>query len=302
MLKIKDVSVSFKDHTVLDQLSLTAYEGEIIGLAAPNGTGKTTLFNVIANYLKPNEGTVVFNDQYEYKSEKDEVDIYKQLTPFPDQGDLFEELSGVDHLKLYANMWKGTSKHIKDIIKELNMESYVKNKVKTYSLGMRQRLCFGMMAAADSSIMLMDEVMNGLDVSNVALISEKLIEMKNNQKLMFVASHLLENLDLYADRVLFLKDGKIIHEHHIHDNHDTFIKVSLDPNRYNEFKQTYDLPEDHHYISDRLLCIPFSKLTLSEQTTWLERVIQFDEREFEIGTLGTLEYYEKYYHDSYIRK
>ena len=205
MIKLKNISVAFKDKVVLDNLSLTASKGEIIGLAAPNGTGKTTLFNVMANFLKPTNGEVTFNDKYGFNTEKDKLYIHKHMSTFPDQDDLFDELSGVDHLKLYGNMWKGSTKHLPGIIEKLKMGDYVKRKVGTYSLGMRQRLCFAMMAAADTPVMLMDEVMNGLDFSNVALISEYLLDMKKEDKLIFVSSHLLENLDLYADRVLFLK-------------------------------------------------------------------------------------------------
>src|SRR5699024_8479764 len=132
MLKLKDISVAYKDKKVLDKLSLTADKGEIIGLVAPNGTGKTTLFNVIANFLKPNEGAVSFDGKLTYKSEKEEIRIHKQMATFPEQSDLFEELSGLDHMKLYANMWKGTTKHITKITEDLHMTDYVKKKVHTY--------------------------------------------------------------------------------------------------------------------------------------------------------------------------
>jgi ABC-2 type transport system ATP-binding protein len=295
MLKLKDISVAYKDKKVLDKLSLTAEKGEIIGLVAPNGTGKTTLFNVIANFLKPNSGTVNFHEKHSYRSEKEEIRIHKQLATFPDQSDLFEELSGIDHMKLYANMWKKTTKHIPGIVEDLHMSDYVKKKVRTYSLGMRQRLCFAMMEAADTPMMLMDEVMNGLDLSNVALISQHLRDMKKQDKLIFVASHLLENLDLYADRVLFLKDGKIIHEQHFHGDSVVFIKISLEPDQYHHVKNTYALPYDYHYIADHLLCIPIEDMKMDEQAEWLDRLMPFD-REITIGPLGTMEYYEKYFH------
>jgi ABC-2 type transport system ATP-binding protein len=295
MLKLKDISVAYKDKKVLDKLSLTAEKGEIIGLVAPNGTGKTTLFNVIANFLKPNSGMVNFHEKHSYRSEKEEIRIHKQLATFPDQGDLFEELSGIDHMKLYANMWKKTTKHVPGIVEDLHMTDYVKKKVRTYSLGMRQRLCFAMMEAADTPMMLMDEVMNGLDLSNVALISQRLSNMKKQEKLIFVASHLLENLDLYADRVLFLKDGKIIHEQHFQDESEAFIKISLEPDQYRLVKDKYILPKNYHYIAEHLLCIPTEGMEMDEPAEWLERLLPFD-REITIGPLGTMEYYENYFH------
>lgn len=297
MLKLENISVNYKDKVVLDNLSLTANSGEIIGLVAPNGTGKTTLFNVIANFLKPNKGTVIFNKKLQYKTEKKEIAIHKQLATFPEQGDLFEELTGVDHMKLYANMWTGTTKHVEEIYKQLKMEGYVKKKVKTYSLGMRQRLCFAMIAAADTPIMLMDEVMNGLDVANVSLISDRLIQMKAEGKLIFVASHLLSNLDLYADRVLYLKDGNIIHQQDASNAAERYLKIDLAPEEYEEFSLTYSLPGNHLYIANHLCCIPISSMAQGEQNEWIARLSAFEEKELAIGPLGTAEYYEKYYHD-----
>ncbi|MFJ7936499.1 ATP-binding cassette domain-containing protein [Sporosarcina sp. NPDC096371] len=298
MLKLANISVAYKDKKVLDNFSLTADAGEIIGVVAPNGTGKTTLFNVMANFIKPNTGNVTFNEKYTYQSEKEELFIHKNLTTFPEQSDLFEELTGVDHLNLYGDMWKGTRRHIPGIIEQLKMGNYVKRKVRTYSLGMRQRLCFAMMIAADTPIMLMDEVMNGLDVANVALISERLIELKKEQKLIFVASHLLGNLDLYADRVLYLKDGKIIHQQQLNRKNDVYLKLSLDPSQYQKLKTDYKLPAEHLYIANQLFCLPLEEMELSEQTKWIECLLDFEGPELAIGPLGTVDYYKKYYPDT----
>ncbi|WP_077602654.1 ATP-binding cassette domain-containing protein [Oceanobacillus sojae] len=295
MLKLDNISVSYKDKVVLDNLSLTAESGEIIGVVAPNGTGKTTLFHVISNFLKPNKGTVIFHDKLQYKTERNEIAIHKQLTTFPEQSDLFEELSGVDHMKLYANMWKGNTDHVQKIYEQLHMEGYVKKKVKTYSLGMRQRLCFAMVASADTPVMLMDELMNGLDVANVALISEYLIQMKKEGKLIFVASHLLSNLDLYADRVLYLKDGKIIHQQDFSRTDEKFIKIDLSAEQYEALKDS--LPGDHLYIAKHLCCIPIANLDETEKNAWITRLSAFEEKELTIGPLGTAEYYEEYYHE-----
>ncbi len=295
MLKLTDISIAYPGKVILDNLTFTAEQGEIIGVAAPNGTGKTTLFNIIANYTKPDSGQVLFNGKYSYRSEKDEVMIHKQLTTFPEQKDLFDELTGVDHLKLYASMWNGSSKQVPAIIDRLRMGHYVKKKAKTYSLGMRQRLCFAMMMAANTPIMLMDEVMNGLDVANVALISECLADMKQEGKLVFVASHLLENLDLYADRVIFLKNGQIVHEQQLTKERDSYLKVELLPEQYNLLKETDTLPDNHLYIARHLLCLPLEGMAMHEQTKWIERLLTISNEKLTVGPLGTVEYYEKYY-------
>lgn len=294
MLKLSNVSITYNERAVLDKLDLTANIGEIIGVAAPNGTGKSTMFNVIANFTKPDSGQVLFDGKYAYRNEKEELLIHKQLCTFPEQKDLFEELSGVDHLKLYANMWKGTAKHVPEVIERLHMGNYVKRKARTYSLGMRQRLCFAMMMAADTPVMLMDEVMNGLDVDNVALISECLMEMKK-EKLIFVASHLLSNLDLYADRVLFLKDGKFVHEHRFTGENDVYLKIEITPQQYDTLKEKVALPKDYIFLANHLLCIPLKGMSASEQTKWIETMLDYVEKELTVGPLGTVEYYDKFY-------
>ena len=150
-----------------------------------------------------------------------------------------------------------------------------------------------MMMAADTPIMLMDEVMNGLDVENVALISKCLMEMKQD-KLIFVASHLLGNLDLYADRVLFLKDGKFVHEQKFTDENETFLKVEVTREQYETILAEQDMPAGHMFIANYLLCIPIGGISESEQTKWMARMLKYN-KEMTIGPLGTVEYYEKYY-------
>ncbi|TSB47353.1 ABC transporter ATP-binding protein [Alkalicoccobacillus porphyridii] len=295
MLELKKVSIAYKDKQVLQNLSLTAKKGEIIGLVAPNGTGKTTLFKVISHSIKPDSGKVTVDKTYSYQSEKQQVAIHKQLTTFPDQSELFAELTGMDHLKLYADMWKGTRTHIPTLTASLKMDHYVKKKVKTYSLGMRQRLCFAMMVAADTKIMLLDEVMNGLDVENVAIISKQLLDFKQQDKLVFVASHLLENLDLYADRVLYLRDGQFIHEQRFHEKQSDYIKVGIKKDQYDQLCAAVSLPDNHVYLANRLLCIPFDVLSAEQQTEWIQRLLEYKGTDLTIGPLGTLEYYEKFY-------
>lgn len=209
MLKLKDITLSFGNHTVLDGFNYNFQNGTIYGLVAPNGTGKSTLINVILNNLKPQKGYVEYNE-LQYKNEKTTVKLHQEICAFPDQSELFSFMTGRDHLKLYANLWYNDPQKVKDIISTLKMETYIDRKVETYSLGMKQRLCFAMVVATNTSVMLLDEVMNGLDPQNVHLISQVLLNLRAQGKLIIMASHLLRNLQQYADQVLFLKNGKII--------------------------------------------------------------------------------------------
>lgn len=210
MVDIQQITVQFGKRKILDDITIRFEQGEMIGLVAPNGTGKSTLMNVIMNYLKPAKGRIVFKEGLAYSSKFKEVKIHQFVSLMPDQSDLYNHLSGREHLKMYALMWKTDVKKIDEVIEALNMGSYVNKKTRTYSLGMRQRLCFAMQIVADTEIMLMDEVMNGLDPNNIEIISNILMQKKAEGKLIIIASHLLDNLEKYADRIFLFNEGKLI--------------------------------------------------------------------------------------------
>lgn len=210
MIDIQQITVQFGKRKILDDISIRFKQGEIIGLVAPNGTGKSTLMNVMMNYVKPTKGRIVFKDELSYSSKSKEVKIHQFVSLMPDQSDLYDHLSGRAHLKMYAMMWKTDLKKIDDVIEALQMGSYVNKKTRTYSLGMRQRLCFAMQIVADTEIMLMDEVMNGLDPYNIDIISNILMQKKTEGKLIIIASHLLDNLEQYANRIFLFNEGKLI--------------------------------------------------------------------------------------------
>ncbi|OMC86141.1 ABC transporter ATP-binding protein [Viridibacillus sp. FSL H7-0596] len=210
MIELKNIAVQFSGRDILKDISVMFNSGEIIGLVAPNGTGKSTLMNVIMNYVNPNIGKVILNDELEYTNKKNEVKMHQLVSMMPDQSDLYNQISGKEHLKIYSSMWNSNPKLIDNTIQELGMASYIHKSTGTYSLGMRQRLCFAMQIVSDTQVMLMDEVMNGLDPTHVELISQILVKKKSEGKTIIVASHLLENLEKYADRIFFIKNGELI--------------------------------------------------------------------------------------------
>ena len=212
MIEVKGLNVQYQDKKVLTDLSVIFPTGSITGLVAPNGTGKSTLLNTLMNYVQPSSGTLTFGeDKITYRSVKNEPKIHQLISLMPDQSDLYDYLSVLEHLTMYQKMWSETSLDPQLIIEKLHMSGYVKKKVAQYSLGMRQRLCFAMQLVANTRYMLMDEVMNGLDPTNVELISQMLLEKRREGKTILLASHLLENLEKYSDTILFLRDGGFIY-------------------------------------------------------------------------------------------
>ncbi|AQP52930.1 hypothetical protein CBF34_05945 [Vagococcus penaei] len=209
MIELNKVNVSYGKKKILQDISMTFVSGEVVGLVAPNGTGKSTLLNALMNHVAVQSGTITFDQHLTYKNEKTRMKIYRMISIMPDQNDLYAHLTGWEHLKMYKGIWKAKKINLKQLVARLGMSHYVGQKVKTYSLGMKQRLCFAMQIACDTQIMLMDEVMNGLDPNNVELISEVIDEKRQEGKTILIASHLLENLHQYADRIFFIENGQL---------------------------------------------------------------------------------------------
>jgi len=227
-LQLQSLALSFKNKPhVIDNISLTMSSGSIVGIVAPNGAGKTALLRLILNDLKPQSGKVVLDGQT-YGSQKQSLAMHRQMCLFPVQDDLYPDLSGKAHLEYYARLWHNRKKSVKQIITALDMHDYVNQPVRTYSMGMKQRLCFGMVMAANTPIMLLDEFMNGLDTINVARMSRILRGLRAEGKLIITVSHLLNNLQGYADLIYFMRDGKIIKTIDQHEQQPLYIQVAAD--------------------------------------------------------------------------
>lgn len=294
MLKIKNVSHHYGSHRVLENVTFKGYPGEILGLVAPNGAGKTTLLHIIMNFIQPTEGQIEWQENsgiLNYQSEKSTVAMHRIIGYLPEIDELYSELSGRDHIKLYRSLWGEKKEHSEAVLDRLNMNSYVDRSVHTYSLGMKQRLCFAMLLSANTPVMLMDEVMNGLDPDNVDLITSILMDLKAQGKLIFIASHLLDNLDLYADRILFIKDAELI----ILDESASslFLKINVQHHNMKELKRMKLWVEGAELLPNGLLLLPLESYDVANE--WVTRSLKLGFQEQSIGKLGAKEWYEKFY-------
>ena len=294
-LEIKNLSVSYGDFEVLKDISFHLEDGQLIGLVAPNGTGKTTLFNAVMRFIQVKSGHILIDGKEYTASDKDVLALHQKITFFPDQSDLFENFSGREHIEMYSQIWSGREKDVDAIIERLQMENYVDRKVQEYSLGMRQRLCFAMMVAADTPIMFMDEVMNGLDPENVSLVSDVLIELRQVGKIVMIASHLLDNLDEYADKVFFLKDKKLHHINHLNEERPLFYKIVVNDEQVKVLEELGYLTENTIRLSNQVLCIPISDLSAEQDRNLYEKLRELNAESIEVSPLGTSEYYSYLY-------
>lgn len=301
MIDIQNITVRFGEMNVLNNISMTFEQGQMIGLVAPNGTGKSTFMNVLMNYVKPLNGKIVFKDGLCYSNKQNEVKIHTFVSMMPDQSDLYNHLSGREHLKMFATMWKSDLKLIDETIEALNMGHYVNKKTGTYSLGMRQRLCFAMQIVTNTDIMMMDEVMNGLDPNNVEIISKILLKKKAEGKIIIIASHLLDNLEKYADRIFLFNEGKLIDTNQIIEDfsqaHIKTIRIkNMESNTKKQLHKLYPNIKLQTLTNDMtLIHLPSSEASLlSSLTSFL---VERNVVDFAFGKVTLNDLYAMYYHE-----
>ena len=207
MLEVVNIEKSYGKKKILHDISFSIEKGQIKALVGPNGSGKTTLMNTMTNLLKRDGGQVLV-DGKEFKDEK----IFNHISFFKDENILDENLYGMDYLNYIKNVYKRTKDDVDRVIKEIGIESFVKSKTGSYSLGMKKKLMLAMDLLPQRDIILLDEPLSGLDPTSVikmmALIKKK---AKDGQGIL-ISSHSLNDIDEITNNILFLKDGKILEE------------------------------------------------------------------------------------------
>lgn len=242
MLEVVNIEKSYGKKKILHDISFSIEKGQIKALVGPNGSGKTTLMNTMTNLLKRDGGQVLV-DGKEFKDEK----IFNHISFFKDEKILDENLYGMDYLNYIKNVYKRTKDDVDRVIKEIGIESFVKSKTGSYSLGMKKKLMLAMDFLPQRDIILLDEPLSGLDPTSVikmmALIKKK---AKDGQGIL-ISSHSLNDIDEITNNILFLKDGKILEE--VLENEKFIEIISNDNEKLSSVLQSKGFNMDKNMIS-----------------------------------------------------
>lgn len=242
MLEVVNIEKSYGKKKILHDISFSIEKGQIKALVGPNGSGKTTLMNTMTNLLKRDGGQVLV-DGKEFKDEK----IFNHISFFKDEKILDENLYGMDYLNYIKNVYKRTKDDVDRVIKEIGIESFVKSKTCSYSLGMKKKLMLAMDFLPQRDIILLDEPLSGLDPTSVikmmALIKKK---AKDGQGIL-ISSHSLNDIDEITNNILFLKDGKILEE--VLENEKFIEIISNDNEKLSSVLQSKGFNMDKNMIS-----------------------------------------------------
>ena len=205
-IEFKNVNKSFKKVEILKNINLEFTSGNIYGIYGRNGSGKSVFLKILCSFYKPNTGEVLF-DNINYSSNNSFPPDTRALIEKPT---FFPDLTGFENLKLLANIQnKISDNEINDTLEKVNLIHEKAKKYKEYSLGMKQKLGIAQVLMENPSVMIFDELFNGIEDDTVDKIRNILLELKNQNKIIIVTSHMKEDIDILADEVYKFNNGNV---------------------------------------------------------------------------------------------
>ncbi|HDU0242995.1 TPA: ABC transporter ATP-binding protein [Listeria monocytogenes] len=229
VLKLEHVTKKIGQKNIVHDISFDIHKGEVFGLLGPNGAGKTTIIRSIVGLIRRSEGTVFINGKNvdtEYKAAISEVGAIIENPEF------YMYMSGWANLKQFARMSQKniTDEHIREIVELVKLTGAINQKVKTYSLGMRQRLGVAQALLHSPALLILDEPTNGLDPQGMAEFRTLIRDLATNGTSVLISSHLLSEIQQITDRFAIINKGVLTHIEKMSDlieNHVAAYKLKV---------------------------------------------------------------------------
>ena len=206
MLKITNLSKKFKKRLVLDNVSLELDYGNIYGFIGANGSGKSVFFKTVCGFLKADSGTVALDDKVIGK----DIDFLPELGVLIEKPGFIENYTQFENLKYLAQINNIINdEDIKAALESVGLDLNNSEKVKNFSLGMRQRLAIAQAIMEKQKIIVLDEPFNGLDKQGAEQIKQLLLGLKSPDRLILLTSHISGDIEEMADYIFEFAGGKI---------------------------------------------------------------------------------------------
>lgn len=262
VLVLNQVCKSFGRRSVVKNVSFSVKEGEIFGFLGPNGAGKTTTIKMILGLLSIDSGSILVNG---HDISTDFKEAMKSISGIVENPDMYGYLSGYDNLMIQARACGADPRRIDEVVTLVGMQMRIKEKFKSYSLGMKQRLGVAQALLHNPKIMILDEPTNGLDPAGIKEFRDLLRHLAHQRGLsVMVSSHILQEMQLMCDTVGIINNGELLRVGTIEElsrlNTGNIYRYSLRP-----MEDAVRLAQQH--LSDRLVGVgpDFIDLHIAEE-------------------------------------
>ena len=220
MIEVKNIKKKFKkqknkkesiEFFAVNEISLKAEDGKIIGILGPNGAGKTTLLRIIAGIMEPTEGKVNY-DKLNFKD--NEIEIKSNLAYLSGNTKIYDYISAYELLKMCLEYYdypkNKIDTRIKEIAKSLNLENFLYNRISNLSTGQTQRVNIARCLVHNPKYYILDEATSGLDIMSSEIILNFIKNEKSMGKTILYSTHYMEEAENICDEVIMINKGRII--------------------------------------------------------------------------------------------
>lgn len=208
VLSVEGVKKTLGGRLIIKGISFQVFAGEIFGFLGPNGSGKTTTIRMLVDLIKPTEGAIRICG---YDVQRQHNEALRHVGCIVENPELYPYLTGLENLEHFARMLPGvTEERIREVIAIVGMDERIGDRVKTYSLGMRQRLGIAQALLGNPKLLILDEPTNGLDPQGIKELREFIRRLAATGLSLFVSSHLLSEIQQMCDRVAIISHGEVI--------------------------------------------------------------------------------------------
>lgn len=203
LIEFRNVSKSFKGLTLFENLSVSFEKGKIYGIIGHNGSGKSVLFKMMCGFIFPDQGSVFVNGEELGRNKR----FPENIGILIDKPGYLGDKTGFENLRYLANIQnKISDDKIKEVMEKVGLHFTIMQKVKHYSLGMKQKLAIAQAIMEDQDILLLDEPFNGLDVDSVENIRDLLKSLNKQGKTIILTSHNNDDIDILCDHVFRIRN------------------------------------------------------------------------------------------------
>ncbi len=213
MIELKNLSKSYNKGKVkaVNNLSLTVQPGEIFGFLGPNGAGKTTTIKMIVGLLKPDKGSIMLNGLC---NQEHALKCKSMIAYIPEDPEIYDRLTGLEYINFIGDVY-GTPAKVRTTLTEkwseiFGLTNAIKQSIKSYSHGMRQKIILIGAIIARPEIFILDEPLTGLDPKSAHSLKEIMHEHCKQGKTLFFSTHIMEVAEKLCDRIGIINNGELI--------------------------------------------------------------------------------------------
>lgn len=211
MLDVRGLTKKYRNRAVVDHVTFTAPPGQVTGYLGPNGSGKSTTVKMLAGLLPATSGQILWDG---HETRQDLIAFKRKLGYVPEEAFVYPHLTGLEYLQLIGRLRQLPERLVErkagELLRLMWLHEARYSPISAYSKGMKQRVLLASALLHDPDLIILDEPLNGLDISSALMLHELIAELARQGKTILYISHVLEVTEKVCSRVIILYRGQVV--------------------------------------------------------------------------------------------